>query len=256
MDLVASGGVAFVSDVMLRLYDFFENDQESGELALELLRPTQVSKVDFLLFRICHKMAALGLSSEDVFAMIDTDAGGTIDENEFVEGIRSSLDLWISTQEIVEVFQAVAGGEELTKEAFLARCNFDWYHIAVKSDEYTVSKCEFLTLMASVYEARQKRDVAGLMALYQSQGEDPMSQATFKHIMKSLNRRTSASRIERIWNIGLSLSDTQGGLTMDIFIKTMLRYRTGPFAATKFCKALFRHSRNRDGCGRPQDGDS
>ena len=237
MDLMSSGGEAFVADVMVFLYEFFDNDRDSGELALQLMRPSQVTLVDFILFKICHKMAKLGMREEAVFSMIDLDGGGTIDREEFVEGIRTSLDLWVSTSDILEAFEALTSEQEMTRDLFLEKCSFSWYQQAVKSDEYTISKCDFLVLMANVYEVRQKRDVAGLMALFESQSEDPLAEGTFRKIMRSLNRRIPAARIDRIWRIGLTQSDSPDGLSKDVFLKLMLRYRTGPFAATKFCTA-------------------
>lgn len=237
MDLLATGGEAFVADAMMFLYDFFDNDKESGELALQLLRPHNVSLAEFVLFKICHKMAKMGLTEEALFSLIDLDGGGTIDKEEFVEGVRSSLDLWITRDHVVEVFNTLTEGQaEMTREAFLSRCNFTWYQVAVKSDEFLISKCDFMEMIINVYDFRQKRDIAGLVAFFRSQNEDPILEPTFRRIMRSLQRKIPAARVDRIWRIGLSLRDSQEGLDEDTFIKVMLRYRTGHFAATRFCK--------------------
>ena len=237
MDLLATGGEAFVADVMMFLYEFFDNDKESGELALQLLRPSSVSLAEFVLFKICHKMAKMGLTEEALFSLIDLDGGGTIDKEEFVEGVRSSLDLWITREHVVEVFNTLTEGQaEMTREAFLSRCNFTWYQVAVKSDDFIISKCDFMEMVINVYEFRQKRDIAGLVALFRSQNEDPILEATFRRIMRSLQRKIPAARVDRIWRIGLSLRASQEGLDEDTFLKVMLRYRTGQFAATRFCK--------------------
>ena len=234
-DYAVTGGEAFTAEVIMLIYDLFDNDTRSGELALKLLKPDGVSMANYVVFKVCHKMAKLGLSPDAVFNLIDADGGGSIDADEFVKGIKTSLELWISEADIREVYDEIAEFGELSRTVFAQRCNFDWYLSVVKSDEFVTSKCHFLNVLIDVYNKRQRDDMAKLLAMYETAEEDPMQKGTFTDLVRSLDPTNPDDRIETIWKLGKEEAPTAPGLTQLGFIKCMLRYPSGPFAASKFC---------------------
>ena len=235
-ELAATGGEAYTSDVLMLIYDLFDNDHPSGELALELLRPEKVSHSDYVLFKLCHKMAKLGMNPEGVFNLIDADHGGSIDEEEFVKGIQSSLELWIPETEIRSVFGELATDGVLSKHSFLARCSFDWYYAVVRGDDFITTKCEFLTALITVFERRVREDTGMLIALYETKHEDPLSKPTLSELLRDIDPVNTPDRIEAIWNFGMEQAGDSPGLTQPAFLKTMLKYRSGQLAQTVFCK--------------------
>jgi Ca2+-binding EF-hand superfamily protein len=236
-DLAATGGEAFTADAILLVYDIFANDYHSGVLALHLLKPEGISLVDYVLFCVCHKMAKQGNTPEAVFNLIDKDGGGSIDQGEFVQGIKTSLDLWLSEEDITEVHVALAVNGQLSKAAFLSRCNFDWYQAVVKSDEYITTKCKFLNMLIDVFNRKQTNNAAQLLDLFHSRSEDPMTKETFTNVLKTLDpERNTDTRIEKMWSTGLGLSAGATALSQAAFIKVMLQYPSGQFALSKFCK--------------------
>jgi hypothetical protein len=235
-DLAATGGEAYATDVISMIYDLFENDEKSGELALQLLRPEACSLSDYVTFKLCHKMAKLGMSAEAVFKLIDEDGGGSISETEFVNGVKTSLELWITETDIKEVYQELAKGGELTLQDFTERCNFNWFLKAEKSEEYKTTKCHFLTVLIAVFNRRQREDTAQLIALYDSKQQVPLSRETFIALLRSLDADIPQERIETIWTCGCAEADNGEGLTEKAFVRCMLKYPTGPFTKTIFCK--------------------
>lgn len=235
-DLAATGGEAFTSDVMMLIYELFENDPESGELALDLLRPENVSHSDYVLYKVCHRMGKMGMNPEAVFNLIDADHGGSIDEEEFVQGIKSSLELWIPEQEIRSVHSELATNGVLSRHAFLARCSFDWYYSVVKSDDYITTKCQFLNVLIDVYTRRVRQDTGMLIALYESKAENPMTKDTLSNLLTEMDPINTEDRINAIWTYGMDQAGDSSGLLPTSFVKTMLKYRSGQLAQTVFCK--------------------
>ena len=88
----ATGGLAFVSDVIELVYSIFGGDRDSGTKALEIMKPENVTNEDFVLFKICHQMAKLGLTPEQIFHSLDKDGGGSISIMEFITWIKKNLD--------------------------------------------------------------------------------------------------------------------------------------------------------------------
>lgn len=52
--------MAYLIDVCSLIYQIFDTDKYSRAVAIKLLRPDTVTLKDYLVFRICHKMAKLG----------------------------------------------------------------------------------------------------------------------------------------------------------------------------------------------------
>lgn len=65
-----------------------------------MLRPDEISLEHYLKFRICHKMAKLGLNPNTFFGMLDKEDVGEIDCNKFINGIYSELDLWLPKEDV------------------------------------------------------------------------------------------------------------------------------------------------------------
>jgi len=235
-DQAATGGEAFTTEVISLIYDLFENDEKSGELALQLLRPEGCSLVDYVTFKLCHKMAKLGMSAEAVFKLIDEDGGGSISEAEFVSGIKSSLELWITEADIKEVYQELAKGGELTLQDFTESCNFSWFLKVEKSEEFTNTKCHFLTVLITLFNRKQRDITAQLIALYDSKQEVPLSKESFTVLLRSLDAEIPQERVNMIWICGCEEGQSGEGLTETAFVWCMLKYPTGPFSKTTFCK--------------------
>lgn len=235
-DQAATGGEAFTTEVISLVYDLFENDEKNGELALQLLRPEGCSLADYVTFKLCHKMAKLGMSAEAVFKLIDEDGGGSISEAEFVSGLKSTLELWITEADIKEVYQELAKGGELTLQDFTERCNFSWFLKVEKSEEYTNTKCHFLSVLVTLFNRRQRDVTAQLIALYDSKQETPLSKETFTVLLRSLDADIPQERVDTIWMCGCEEGQSGEGLTETAFVRCMLKYPTGPFSKTTFCR--------------------
>jgi hypothetical protein len=75
-------------------------EREAGERIITLFQPdTTHSRLDIVLVKICGTMARMGNDKLYLFQILDLDKGGTLDYHEFVDGIRYSLNIWVSQEE-------------------------------------------------------------------------------------------------------------------------------------------------------------
>ena len=90
----------------------------SGIITLSNIRPEGLSKEEYLLFCISYKMVKLGKTPDMIFAILDKNHGGTIDRQEFLYGLKKSLDIWLDDEDIVELFDILQVNGEINKLEF------------------------------------------------------------------------------------------------------------------------------------------
>ena len=77
----------------------FEHDKVTGNHILQKLMPTGSSKDDFALFVVCWKMAKFGKTPKEIFGLIDKEKKGSIGNAAFLDGVKNTLNLWLSEEE-------------------------------------------------------------------------------------------------------------------------------------------------------------
>lgn len=194
-----TGGVSFLGDTIELIYSLFANDKESGERALELIKPEKVTIEDYVAFKICHKMAKLGKTPEMIFTLLDKDQGGTIDVSEFISGTKEDLDLWISDKNITLLLEQldVNGNKEITKESFMGKINMKYLLECNKNPTWTVSKATFLTTLLDVFKFKERK----LMArVHKGHPEDVFSFEAFKEVVAELEPNVNSENLEKMFD--------------------------------------------------------
>ena len=198
-EIAGNGGVAGISDVVQLIYSLFAGDRESGEKALELIKPQSVSIEDFVAFKICHKMAKLGKTPEMIFNILDKDQGGTIDVDEFLTGTKVDLDLWISDKNILKLLAQLDNGtKEISKDAFMNRINMKFLMECQKSLDWVVSKCTFLTSLVEVYKYKQRKTAAHLIPKISSY-ESPITKESFYKLVDEYDQNLGDENAEKLY---------------------------------------------------------
>lgn len=147
-----SGGTAPLVAVCDLIYSLCKSHPKAGEALLQAIRPAEVSISDFVILKICQKMAQEGCSPEDLFKRFDKDDGGTIDCEEFEAGLRHMMGLWLTQEELSQAMLRIAGGkQEVTRGAFFAAINFDVYFHGEAGKRLRVSCCTFLSALQKLY---------------------------------------------------------------------------------------------------------
>ena len=67
--------------------------------------PKDASKDEFSLLVVCWKMSKLGKKPRQIFKMLDSDRGGDIDIQEFIEGMQTKLQLRLSHEDCSSLYK-------------------------------------------------------------------------------------------------------------------------------------------------------
>jgi Ca2+-binding EF-hand superfamily protein len=111
-----------------------------------MFQPDLENKIDLILLKICGTMARMGKDTDYMFSILDLDKGGTIDYHKFVDGIRLSLNIWVSQEEAEDLASYIdtnAKGQ-IDYYEWHSKVDFSEYSAMSEKSEYTVSKAEFL----------------------------------------------------------------------------------------------------------------
>lgn len=216
-----NGGKAYLVDAFAYVYAVFEEDREAGTELLRRLRPATVSLSDYILFCICNKMAILSLNSEEVFNKMDLDTSGRMSQREFVSGVQQILELWISENDLETVFKSLAGARtSLSPQEFITSLGFRNYVEKCKSEEFAITKTEFLTAMIEVYAGKQVRnvkDVLGELKTYTS-----VDRTLHDSLLSRLNPAIDREQRASLWTKASETAGT-GNIPVTTYIRFLLR---------------------------------
>ncbi|CAG9335791.1 unnamed protein product [Blepharisma stoltei] len=232
-DAAGSGGFALLNDVIELLYSMFSFDRESGTLALELIKPESVSDEDFVAYKICHKMAKLGKTPEAIFNMLDKDAGGTIDVNEFITGTRDDLDLWITDKVVGKFMASLAGNEngEISKETFMKKINMKNLMEWNRSDDWVVTKASFLNALVDVFKAKQRKDTTFLYSEFEQFSSQTINKDQFSEQLLKYDKLLTMERLNDLYEEAKSGSDD---VSVHGFVKVIMKYGIGGYGLGAF----------------------
>lgn len=226
------GGRAFLVDIISYIYDLFDKDPKSGELALKLIKPQDVPIEQYVMFKICHKMAKTGVNAEGTFELIDTNKTGVIEQEEFTESLRKVLELWVSPEDIYESFAELSNFQPvLRRKAFLEKLNFKQYLQDGLSERYSITRARFLNVLVEVSALRERQIASELFNLLGS--DSTISQQQFSSVVASVDPSVEAERAEWLWQKAEELS--AGSVNAKAVVRTLLRHRVGEYAESPFC---------------------
>lgn len=227
---------AYLVDTIGYIYSLFENDRRSGELMLKLVQPSAIQMIDYLIFKLCHKMSKLGLNIDGLFSMLDPHSFGYIDERDFITKSRRELELWVSSEDLSNLFRSLSDGHrELNREMFCSKINYKQYLERCKSDLYVVTRQQFLICLIEVYHARQRRDGVYINSKI---SQDPFF--TKEEVIENLRRiepTLESDRTEELYQKALSHAENpEVGVDQKSLLKTILQNPLGLMKKSAFCK--------------------
>jgi hypothetical protein len=228
-ELAASGGEAYLADVIYLVYDMFEHAQDYGQLLLSLIKPAAIDVSDFIIFKICHKMAKLGLTPESLYDLIDAKKEQSLLREEFIQGVQQTMDLWVDRADLEALFSLIDSNtsETISKEEFVLKINFDSYYFNVKNEYYVVSKSTFLNALTDVYTTMYQHQAARLQKIYNEVGNRELSLTKFRQVVMSIDPHLGLSRVDQMYGeAGRIYSDSQG-VGLEAFCRILLQHGIG-----------------------------
>lgn len=228
-ELAASGGEAYLADVIYLVYDMFEQARDYGQLLLSLIKPAAIDVSDFIIFKICHKMAKLGLTPESLYDLIDAKKEQNLLREEFIQGVQQTMDLWVDRADLLTLFSLIDRNtsETVSKEEFVLKINFDSYYFNVKNEYYVVSKSTFLNALTDVYTTMYQHQAARLQKVYNEVGARELSLTKFRQVVLSIDPHLDLSKVDQMYGeASRNYGDSQG-VGLEAFCRTLLQHGIG-----------------------------
>ena len=197
-EYIDSGGSAPLVFVCDLIYSLFKDDPASGEMMLRLVKPPDLSIEDFIIFKICHKMAQDGCSPEELFRRLDLDGGGTIDHSEFQSGIQQLMGLWLGGEDLQLAMSKMSPDSgEIPREQFFKYINFDAYYNCGAWKSQNVSGANFLLGLLSVHQSVVEECEA---AFRRVTGREEVEFGEFQRAVTGLDTGLTKQDVVRIYN--------------------------------------------------------
>jgi hypothetical protein len=170
-EVLQFGGEAPFIDAMELVVKICRGNREAGERIISHLLPETGNRLDLILLKVCGTMARMGKNPRYIFDLLDLDHGGTIDYQEFVDGIRYSLNIWVTQEEAEELCAYIDsnGNGEVSYAEWVSRVNFADYTDMTRTTIATVSKAAFLAALVEEYEFEVIQDYYELRKLIRVQ---------------------------------------------------------------------------------------
>jgi len=171
-------------------------------------------------------MAKLGKTPEAIFNMLDKDAGGTIDANEFITGTKDDLDLWISDENVHRLMRILdtRGNGEVTKETFMAKINMKNLMEWNRSEDWVVTKASYLISLIDVFKAKQRKDTAFLLSEFENVGTPLINLDQFKELVLKYDPTVSDEKVIEYY---AEASEGREGINSKEFSKVIIKYGVG-----------------------------
>lgn len=131
------------------------------------LFPDDKSHVDFILFIVAWKMSRTGKHPKEIFEAMDNDGGGSLDRQELVTGLRSTMGIMLNDEEVDILLNYI--DEDKTGTIELDEFNDKVSFLNSKhrkKDAWMVSKCQYMLALAGEYEAKRQRDYDRLKVIF------------------------------------------------------------------------------------------
>lgn len=157
------GGEASIVDVVEIVKKIYKSHRVVGERILERLYMDQPDKLEVTILKICGNLYREGKDDSYVFRALNAKKG-VLDYHEFIDGLRTVLDVWIS-QEDAEALCSFIDEKEtglITFENWKKKVNFEEQVKKIYSKPAMVTKADFLNGIISEYEYQVVEDYYGL----------------------------------------------------------------------------------------------
>jgi hypothetical protein len=231
-----TGGGGDLKDTLSYVYRLLEDDQESGEIAVKVLKPELISSVDYCVFLILHKLKTSKQSPSDLFGLLS--AGQSLSQQEFVEGLKTKCSVWVSDDDLARTFKALSKkSDELTKPDF--ETAFDPKQLKAMSikSEFQSTKAKFLNALAAAYAGILRRDSSKIRSEFMSMtgGLNFLDEEGFVKWLRQHQPDLRAEYIENYWGEMLKISSDQSrGVPVDAFCRVVFRFGIGNYGKGRF----------------------
>lgn len=217
-----------LAEVLGFVYTQLKDSPQTGEELIKLLRPQAVSKTDYSLFVLSHRMSEKHVESLGLFRRVDTAGKGRIQLGQFVLGVKEVLGVWLSSEDLFGLVKGLAkgGSDELSRVEFL-KLNLKTYLNNANSELYSVSLLELLAVLHQAFVVYCQRLTA---ALLDTLGPDAvLDELDFAVRVRALCGDQSTPDISGMWR-EVSELKLSGASNLEAAVRVLLRHDISPIS--------------------------
>lgn len=198
-EYLEKGGVASLSDIIDLIVSMFESDRTLGMMALQMLKPDEITLEEFVIFQICQKVARMEKSVEAIFSMVDKDSSNSIDRRELALFTRVSMDVWINDSDLDQCFVKLvkAGSSEISKEVFCTTFNLNYFQEATVDERYLITKDKFLNVLVEIHKKYYRKQCAAIFSVL-NMYSNALNKSEFSEIVQFYDKESTVD-IEKLF---------------------------------------------------------
>lgn len=227
-DILQYGGQVSLIDAMEIVIRLCRGNREPGERIISLMFPvSEEEKLEITLVKVCGTLSRMGKDSTYIFDMLDIDGLGTVDYHEFVDGLRLTLDIWVTQDEAEDLcgFIDDNGSGSVSKAEWMQKIDFNAYVAKAAARTSVVTKSAFLTALVEEFEHEVVQDYYRIRSLIKKPTVDNKAALELlRRLEPMIDERTAMQLFEEAKTVD---PDARGGVSPEAFCVVILRNRVG-----------------------------
>ena len=173
-EIMQFGGEASIADLVDLIKKVFKKYRAAGERILDTLHRDQPDRLEISLLKVCSSLQKQGKTDDYIFESLTTESAG-LDYQEFIDGIRDTLDIWITQEDAEQLCSLFDEGNSgvITLASWRQKVRFEEFCEKIYSKAAMVSKADFLNSLLSEYEFEALEDYHELKRVIKAKEVSP-----------------------------------------------------------------------------------
>jgi hypothetical protein len=227
-DILQYGGQISIIDAMEIVIRLSHGNREPGERIIALMHPvSEEEKLEITLVKVCGTLARMGKDANYIFDMLDIEGSGTVDYHEFVDGLRLTLDIWVSQDDAEDLcgFIDEDGAGTVSRQEWMQKIDFEAYTTKANSRARMVTKSAFLNALVDEFEHEVVQDYYRIRSLIKkSTVDNKAALELLRRLEPMIDERTAMQLFEEAKTVD---PDARGGVSPEALCVVILRNRVG-----------------------------
>lgn len=224
------GGSALLIDAAEQLMNLFPQHHSLAYEVMERLNVPGLTDFDKSCVLFCGRLAQVGRDFKIFFIQADPQKSGEVTEDEFVKCAQEAFEVCLNRDKLVEIYHFLTPAK--LRFVDIQKLPFKEWALKGQNRAVSVTKCNWLTVLAEVYWLEEDRLQSKLQAAYERVSRKGLrSLADFQRLVSDLEPSASAEMAVHLYREALELSSERCEdpdlVTKAAFCEVGMRYRLG-----------------------------
>ena len=233
-EIAQYGGEASIIDVMDIVMKICRNQREIAERIVFSLHKDSESKLEIGLLKVFGTMAKTGRDAQHFFEVLDINHGGSVDYQEFVDGVRYTLNILVTQEEAEDLCEYIDDGAKgaINVEEWVRKTRFKEYLRKAYQKEAMVTKLQVLNAFVEEFELEMLEDYTRLRGIVKGKA---MDKARFIECVKMIDKNMKEAEVVRMFE-EIRQSEKSNVVSTEAFCISALKRKIGGYGVGIFGK--------------------